>query len=219
MNAGPRQWTSADAALWHAISIVNDLRSERVPVQRVSTAFPIAPDEVAFAGGPFTMDSMRALGDGSYVHDSSFVFGTGAFGLAMTAGTLFGSAVGNAQRRSQAASDAQIAWRPDFGGTITVTSRGFYLATNTGLFRWTWDAIQLAEMDAFTVLVMQGQSEGGPVTWRMTSDWSELVFALWALSMHPDHPQFATDEWIPQNWIAWAASVGYPVPPSTAIES
>ncbi|WP_158685307.1 hypothetical protein [Microbacterium halophytorum] len=214
-----RAWTPADTAMWHTIAIVSDLRGERIPRQRVSTLFPLAPDELALATGPFQIDSMRALGDGSYVHDSSFVFGTGTIGLAMTAGTLIGSAAGNTQRRAQAAADAQVAWRPDFGGTITVTTRGFYLATASGLLRWTWSDIQLAQIEWFTVLVMQGQSENGPVTWRVTSDWAELVFALWALSVHPDHPQFVGDSWIPGGWIEWASAVGYPVAGAGVIES
>lgn len=206
-----RDWTQADSAIWHTIDIVDQLMNRQVPDRDVSTFFPLREDEVPLAAGHFLIDSMRAAGDGSYVHNTSFAFGTGLLGVALTAGTLIGSAAANANRRAQAMADAQVTWRPDFSGLLVVTNRGFYLQTATGIHRWNWEAITMTESQGFSCLVLQGESVDGIVTWRLHSDWAELVFALWALFVHPRHPQFVNRSWIPEHWEAWASSMGYPV--------
>lgn len=216
-----RAWGAADAALWHTLSIVASIENREVPEQRASTFFALQPNELAFAAGPFAIDSLRAAGDGSYVQNSSFVFGTGVLGAAMTLGTLAANAGSNAARRNRAIQDAQVMWRPDSNGLITVTNQGFYIQTHSGHFRWSWSAIKLAQMSSFSVLVFQGESARGPVTWRLTSDWAELIFALWALMVHPSHPQFVDGSWVPDNWIRWATDLGYPIPsgPSGSIRA
>lgn len=196
--------------MWRTIHIFDDLRHQRVPEYRVPTFFAIDPDELAFVAGPVQVDAMRADGDGSYVHSSTIAFGTGPGGWALAAGSIAGSAIANANRRARALADARVTWRPEFGGGITVTNRGFYLQTQTGIHRWTWDSIDLMQIEDFNVLVLQGRSTGGPVTWRMVSHWSELVFLLWAGTRHPQHPQFAAQSWVPTGWTEWAASMGYP---------
>lgn len=213
-KGGGRQWLPADSALWHTLDIVSTIQQRNIPRQRVATVFPLKENEIALTSGNFNIDSMRAIGDGSYVHNSSFVFGTGLIGAALTVGTLTASAAGNASRRAAAAADAQVTWRPAFQGMLTVTNRGFYLQTPEGLFWWNWESITLLEIQNFSVLVMQGQGDSGPVTWRIWSDWAELIFALWALHVHPNHPQFLAGSWVPPNWVEWAATQGYPVHPN-----
>ncbi|RJT89055.1 hypothetical protein D6T64_08040 [Cryobacterium melibiosiphilum] len=202
-------WLPADTALWTTCHIVFDTVNGHVPQHRIDTLFPLTDGEVAVTAGNLFVDSFHAAGDGSYNRSSTFVWGTGAFGLALAAGTLAASAAGNASRRNQAAADAQEAWRSLFGGTLFVTTGGFYIHTRQGLFRWRWEAVDLMQVVAFNVVIMQARSTEGPVTWRLTSEWAELVFALWALHRHPNHPQLRDGTWPPTNWLPWATEQGY----------
>lgn len=204
-----REWLPADTALWTTCHIVSDVLVGRVPEHRIQTMFPLAQNEIAFAGGNIAVDSFHSAGDGSYNQSTTFAFGTGVFGLALAAGTLAGSAAGNAARRDQAAANAQAAWRPSFGGTIFVTNTGFLLQTMEGLFRWDWESIDLMQVVGYNCVVMQARSQKGLVTWRLLSEWSELVFVLWAMKHHPAHPQLADGTWLPQNWLEWATAQGY----------
>ncbi|KGJ75147.1 hypothetical protein GY21_09905 [Cryobacterium roopkundense] len=180
-----------------------------MPEHRIDTLFPLANDEVALAAGNLFMDSFHAAGNGSYDRSSTFAWGTGVFGLALAAGTLAASAASNASRRNQAAADAQLAWRPLFGGTLFVTNGGFYIQTMQGLFPWSWEAIDLMQVVGFNMIILQAQSTSGPITWRLTSEWAELVFVLWALRRHPSHPQLRDGTWLPENWLPWATEQGY----------
>jgi len=208
-KTGARVWLPADTALWTSCHIVFDTVHGRVPEHRIDTLFPLGQGETALAAGDLFVDSFYAAGDGSYDRSTTFAFGTGVFGLAIAAGTLAASAAGNASRRSQAAANAQQAWRPLFGGTAFVTNEGFYVQTMEGLFPWSWESIHLMQVVAFNRVIMQAQSATGPVTWRLNSEWSELIFALWALRRHPSHPQLRDGTWLPQNWLRWATDQGY----------
>jgi hypothetical protein len=204
-----RVWLPADTALWTTCHIVSDTVRGRAPEHRIETLFPLLAGEIALAAGDLRADSFHAAGDGSYQRSTAFAFGTGLFGLALAAGTLAASASGNAARRNQAAADAQQAWRPAFAGTIFVTTHGFVLQTMQGLHRWHWDAIELMQVAGFNSAILQGRTDAGPVTWRLTSEWTELVFALWALRRHPSHPQLLDGSWLPANWLPWATAQGY----------
>jgi hypothetical protein len=94
-------------------------------------------------------------------------------------------------------------------GNVVVSSQGFYLLDNTGRFDWDWGSIDLMQVVSFSVIVMQGRSTRGPVTWRITSDWAELIFVLWAMWRHPQHPQLVGWSWIPPGWAEWAEWQGY----------
>lgn len=205
--------------MWHTIAVVDAISRREVPSLRAPTVFALWPGEVSFASASVVVESMRAAGDGSYVHSNTVAFGTGGVGLAMLAGSLAGSAIGNANRRAQAAAAAQVTWRHQLTGAITVTNMAFYLQDHTGLFRWDWDSIDLMQVAAFNVVVMQGRSEDGPITWRLTTHWAELVFVLWALNRHPQHPQLANWGWVPANWVEWAANQGHPTPITGQITS
>ncbi len=210
--ADGRAWTEADSALWHTARILATVEAGGTPAERVATLFPLRPGEQAFAVAPYQIDAMRAAGDGSYVHNSAWAFGTGTLGLALAAGTLAANASGNAARRAEAEANAQVVWRPDSTGALTVTNLGFYLVTATGTFWWDWGSIDLMQVVGFNAVVLQGRSERGPVTWRIFSMWSELVFVLWAAARHPEHPQLAGGRWLPEHWADWAARMGYPLP-------
>lgn len=209
---GARPWTDADSALWHTARILDAVEGGVVPDQGMRTLFPLHDGEVALAQGTYTLDSMRALGDGSYQRTGSFAFGFGVVGLAVTAGTLAGNASRNNAARAQAAADAQVVWRPDHAGLLTVTNLGFFIVTSTGTFWWEWASVDLMQVIAFNTVVLQGRSDHGPVTWRVYSHWAELLFVLWAQSRHPGHPQLASRAWLPERWEAWAGSVGHPLP-------
>ncbi|KFF60266.1 hypothetical protein JF66_05480 [Cryobacterium sp. MLB-32] len=188
---------------------MSDTVQGRVPEHRIDTLFPLPDGAVALAVGDLWVDSFHAAGDGSYDRASTFVWGTGVFGLALAAGTLAASAAGNASRRNQASADAQHAWRPLFGGALFVTNDGIYIQTMQGLSPWTWGSIDLMQVVGFNVVIMQAQSSSGPITWRITSEWTELMFALWALRRHPAHPQLRDGSWLPANWLPWATAQGY----------
>lgn len=205
----PREWLPADTALWTTCHIVADTVHGRLPEHRIDTLFPLTGSEVALAAGNLYVDAFRAIGDGSYERSSTFAWGTGAFGLALAAGTIAASAAGNASRRKRAAADAQEAWRPLFGGSLFITTEGFFIQTMQGLFRWSWDAVDLMQVVGFNVAIMQGRGAEGPVTWRLTSEWAELVFVLWALRRHPRHPQLRDGSWLPANWLPWATEQGH----------
>lgn len=209
---GARPWTDADSALWHTARILDSVAGGVVPDQGIRTLFPLHPGEVALAQGTYTLDSMRALGDGSYQRTGSYAFGFGVVGLAVTAGTLAANASRNNAARAQAAADAQVVWRPDHAGLLTVTNLGFFIVTSTGTFWWEWASVDLMQVVAFNTVVLQGRSDRGPVTWRVFSYWAELLFVLWAQARHPGHPQLAGRAWLPERWEAWAGSVGHPLP-------
>ena len=205
-----RPWLPADTALWTTCRIVTDIRSGRVPDERVPTYFPLRDGEVPFAGGIVSVDEFRAAGDGSYSTSNAFAFGTGTLGLALAATTLAVNSSNNNARRAQAEADAQVTWRPQVRGQIVVTDQGFYLVDQFGVFPWDWNSIDMMQLAAFGCVIVSGRSTRGPLTWRVVTDWAELVFVLWATNRHPQHPQLVDGSWMPAGWIPWATAQGYP---------
>lgn len=205
-----RPWLPADTALWTTCRIVAELRSGRTPDDRVPTYFPLRDGEQPYAGGLVSIDEFRAAGDGSYQTSNAYAFGTGTLGLAMTATTLAVNAAGNSARRAEAEANAAITWRPQVRGQIVITDQGFYLVDEFGVVSWDWASIDMVQVAAFGCVVLNGRSTRGPVTWRVVTDWAELLFLLWALNRHPRHPQLVDGTWMPAGWITWAAAQGYP---------
>jgi hypothetical protein len=84
-----REWTDNDQALLYTVHLVADLLADR-PMRPAPVRTPFPPqysrEEQYLASSNFTLYSYRGLGDGSYMHDSSFFFATGSGGLAATAG-------------------------------------------------------------------------------------------------------------------------------------
>lgn len=207
-----REWSQSDAALWHTCRMAHELETTgRANGIQVGSLFALAPWERVLAAGELLVEEFRSAGDGSYQRSSLIAGGTGVFGVALLAGTLGGSAIGNARRRSRAAQDAMQAWRFQTQGQITVTDQGFYIQDTGGLWRWDWGSIDLLQMAAPNVVLMQGQSARGPLTWRLSSHWAELVFVLWANARHRQHPQYLSGAWVPSGWVDWASSQGHHV--------
>ncbi|MFJ4167841.1 hypothetical protein ACIPY5_19995 [Microbacterium sp. NPDC089698] len=94
---------------------------------------------------------------------------------------------------------------------MTITNLGFYIQDVEGLWWWDWGSIDLLQVAGFNTTIMHGRSTGGPVTWRLYSDWAELIFVLWAHARHRQHPQYLSGGWIPEGWAQWAAQQGYPL--------
>lgn len=63
------------------------------------------------------------------------------------------------------------------------------------------------------VLHISGNSENGPVSWLLHTQWAELVFITWALTHHPEHPQLPDSEWLPAGWVDHTRQSGALSPP------
>jgi len=82
---------------------------------------------------------------------------------------------------------------------------GFFFATGPlGLALTAAAAVGKAAGNSF-----QGQSEAGPISWILVSDWAELLFVTWALLFHPRHPQLLSGAWLPPGWLDRCAAHAY----------
>lgn len=216
-------WTPRDTALWHTCEIAVDLVRGVVPEprQEVRTTFPprLAADERFWAYGPFELFAQRAPGDGSYVHDGGFFFATGAVGLAATAAFAGARAVGNSNRRRTAEQAATPRWTPIETGNVYVSVLGLHLHTAHSLLPWVWHGFTAMEMVGPGAVHVLGNSDSGPVSWVLRSDWAELVFVTWALAHHRRHPQFLSGGWLPPGWLDWASGQSYPIRLSSPVIS
>ncbi len=210
MRGPGRSWLPSDTALWHTCRIVSEVMAGRVPEHQIDTLFPVGPGTHVLATGNLRVDGVYALGDGSYQKGGIVAAGTGGLGLAMLAGSLAYSANATAKARAQAEADARVQWRPLWDSVVFVSNNGILIQKVDGIFPWLWTDIILMQVAAYNVVIMQGQSSDGAVTWALKSEWSELIFALWALNRHPNHPQLRDGSWLPDGWLPWAAAQGYP---------
>lgn len=188
--------------------IVSDIRRGVLPPVRAQTMFRIPPGTVVFVGAPVRVFELRAAGDGTYTKSGGFVFGTGTLGLAMIAGSLAYNASANSSARRRAQQDAQVVFRHEFDGHLYVSNRGWIFHTAQGVHTWVFDAVSAMQMVQKNTLIMQGNSDRGPLTWQLTCPYAELVFALWALDQHPQHPQLMDGGWLPDAWFAHASRMG-----------
>lgn len=210
--ASRRAWLPADTTLWHTCRIVSELLAGTEPAP-VPTVFAPDPGERIWAAGSLAVDSFTTVGDGSYLHQgTTAVFGYGKTGVALTAASVIGGAIGNARRRHAAEHAATPAWHRIIGGSVFVSNHGFRIQDQSGLFAWNWESIDAMEIGAYNLVGLQGRSADGHVTWRLISEWSELIFVLWAMNRHPQHPQLRNGGWLPEGWIRWATEQGYPPP-------
>lgn len=196
-------WSPHDTAVWHTLRVVEAVRERRAELlPRVMTPFRphLAEQEVVIAHGQFQLLTFRPVGDGSYVQNNGFFFATGGAGLAATAAFAIGQSSGNKRRRQQAAAMATPRWVPDDSGAIWVSTAGFYLNSPLGLRPWPWSSVVTTSLTAPGSIRVQGESTTGPVDWILQSDWAELAFVCWAMSQHPDHPQFVGRTWVPPGW-------------------
>ena len=200
-------WTQRDAALWHTCDLAAAMsRGERPepPLTIASTSFPpcYAPDERFWASGNYELSLHFTLGDGSYESRTTFVGGTGLFGLALGAATLTGSAIGNSRRRRQAAELAVRRWNVAQRGVLYVSGYGIYLQSpESGLASWDWWSLLSADMLAPGMVQFQGDRTDPFI---IASDWAELAFVTWALCRFPGHHRIVTGTWLPDGWLAHA---------------
>ena len=104
--------------------------------------------------------------------------------------------------------DAQVAFRWQFDSDLYVTNDGFILHNAQHLLTWTHHDVTAMQIIEPNRLIMQGQSDRGPLTWQLQCPYAELLFVLWALERHPDHPQLVDGSWLVPGWIDFARSQG-----------
>lgn len=202
-----RVWGPHDDVLIYTcdlLDIIQHQRWESLP-QLASHFRPQVEGERLLLDRPFARREWRALGDGTYYRSSGGFFATGRGALPLMLGFAAGQAIANSNARRQAAAAAQPRWAYADAGHLFVATHGFYMQTGRGLYRWGWDAIDGASVEAPGVVQVQGRSVNGPVHWQLETHAAELVFVLWTLARHQDHPQLVTDTWLPRGWVAWAA--------------
>lgn len=213
-NVKTAGWTDRDTALWHTCEIAIDLAQGRVPAPRsqVVSIFPpqLAADEQYWAAGPFALHEQQAFGDGSYLHDSGFFFATGPGGLTTTAAVAAFRAAGNARWRHRAEQAAIPRWTQIDYGTLYLSRYGMHLQSPGGVFPWAWPSISAAQMVGPATVYILGNSVRGPVPWILQSDWAELLFVVWALACHRQHPQLITGTWLPPGWLQRCAEYSHP---------
>jgi hypothetical protein len=94
--------------------------------------------------------------------------------------------------------DARRTWRFVDAGDLHVSDYGFYLnGGEYGHRPYSWSAIYQADMVEFGCVEYSAETNSGSQTWRLSSEWAELVFAFWALARHQNHPQWIDRSWYP----------------------
>lgn len=208
-KAATPAWGDLESARLLTCVVTSELLEGRAVGAVTATPFALhRPARCAYVSGPIRVLELRAAGDGSYLHSSGFVVGTGPMGLALLAGSLIGNATGNALRRQRAHHDAQLAFRHQLDAIVYVTDVGFVLHNYEGVFSWHHDAIDAMQVVGPGVALMQGQAIDRRVTWQLLSPWAELMFVTWALERHPDHAQLLDGSWFREGWLAYARSRG-----------
>gem|GEM_PF-1413956 len=188
--------------------VIHDIRNGRVPGIRTQTMFRLPQGVVAFLSGPSQVLELRAAGDGSYTTSSTLVWGSGLIGLAALGATAATSASNNARARQAAALNAQVAFRHQFDANLYVTNTGWIFHTGQGVLTWQHSDVDAMHMIGPNAVVLQGNSDRGRITWQLRSPFSELVFVLWALDQHPDHPQLMDGSWLQPGWLDHAHAMG-----------
>ena len=208
---GPRErippWTPMDDFLLYTCDVVADVavgRVDRRPI--VPSVIRLQPGERALATGQAERFTMRAPGDGSYRHNSTFAFG----GPAFVAGTLAANAIGNANRRNNAARAAMPRWMPDGFGEVTVTTRRVQFVHPVAPLSLYWSGLEAVDLPLPGVFQasFQDTNGNGYMSIRLHSPWSSLMFALAALDSFPAHPRLMTATWLPADFEHHAAAHG-----------
>lgn len=205
-----RAWDPHDDVLLYTCGVLDTIRSQRwEALADLTTHFPRKIEgERILLDRAYHFYTWGSPGDGSYLHDSSTFLATGRGAVPLMLGHAVGRAVGNSGRRAAAAAAAVPRWMVTETGHLFVSTHGFYLQSPNGLLHWTWDSIDGASVPAPGMFEMQGQSASGPVNWRLGTHAAELLFVLWSLVRHPEHPQFVSQTWLPAGWANWAAQQG-----------
>lgn len=184
-------------------------------VEEVLAPFPgrNVAGERFWATGAVVVSDFRAIGDGSWSVSTPMVFGTGALGVGLVAGSLVGGAIAKSRARRAAAAATVPRWVPIAHGALYLSAYGFHLHTPQ-VNAWHWAGVTGAEMVAPGVVHVTGNGKSGPVAWLIQSEWAELLFVTWANAVHPRHPQLVTGQWLPPGWVEHANWHGrLPAPP------
>ncbi|WP_369394886.1 hypothetical protein AB5J72_50995 [Streptomyces sp. CG1] len=209
-------WSRLDEYLWFSCDIIADLaegRLEQRPL--VATVARLEPGDRALAVGPAQRLTWRAVGDGSYTHQSVFAFGSPAFVL----GSMAGSALGNSARRRAAARDAQPRWVVDGSGEITVTTRKVYFGHPQCSLDLAWvglDAIDLVAPEVFQTSFRDINS-GRQTTVQLRTPWASLLFVLAAVTAFPAHPRLLGRGWLPPDFEKRCTDIGRPCRPGASL--
>ncbi|KNX38860.1 hypothetical protein [Luteipulveratus halotolerans] len=203
-----------DAAIWHTIDInaaidQNNLDSRPV----LTTAFPVFDGERVLSQGTFTLYDFRALGDGTYAHNSGFFYASGGFGAALTLGAAAGRMAGNSRRKREAQAAAIPRWTPIDTGYLHVTTHRACFQTSTNFFTWDYGSMTTVQLVGCTQMQFTGSTDDGrQICWIVDSVWAALLFTIWARRCHVQHPQFVSRVWIPQGWYERARASSYGLP-------
>jgi len=205
-------WTATDSARFSACEVYTWLRNGQPlrPVAPTRNSFrpQFSTTEFMLASGPFELLEYSGLGNGSYIHHGGMAIGSPLF----TAAFFASQAIANSANRNAAAQAAIPRWHVTNKGLLTVSTSGFYLEEQAGLFAWDVSSINSLEVIAESAVLMRGQSTQGSVSWIIHSDWAELIFVIWAAAMHPQHPQFSTGAFISSEWVNKVHANGYVLP-------
>ena len=212
-------WTARDSVLYATCEIfvaaVNGRLKERsIPAHTFAPQFSL--DEQVLAAGEYDLAWWGAVGNGSYERHTFIAGGSGALGVGLLGATALGSAIGNASRRNQAALDSTGMWRLVERGIVNISDRGVYLQSPVSFRPFAWSHIMQADLAAQTVLQFVVQTSSGVEHLALTSDWAELVFVLWALAVHRNHPRLVTTSWIDPEFFDKCRDHGY-APPRPAL--
>lgn len=211
-----RSWTAYDDVLMYTCAVLSTIQERRWDdLADVTTHFPLQVEgERVLLEQPFRLLTWGAPGTGTYHRNDSTLIATGRIGVPLMFGHAVGRAVGNSHRKAAAAADAVPRWTPTDEGQLFVSTHGFYLHATNGLHRWGWESIDGAGIAGPALVQIQGQATTGPVNWQLSTHAAELIFILWALVRHHDHPQLVTESWLPAGWAAWAHHTVGKTPPA-----
>lgn len=208
-------WTARDSVLFASCEILVAATTGRLderPVLAHSFALQFAHDERLLATGSYQLHWWGASGDGTYEKRTTIVGGTGIIGMGLLGATAIGSAVGNANRRSRAAAEAMAQWRPVDGGYLHISNEGFYLQGSAGFRSFSWRHVVEGDLTAETRFAFNAMTTNGTDHFCLTSDWSELVFMLWALAVNRNHPRLVNNTWVNPTFFQKCERYGYPTP-------
>ncbi|MEU5190443.1 hypothetical protein AB0G83_25355 [Streptomyces klenkii] len=210
-------WSPLDEYLWYSCEIIADLVEGRLEQRAlIASTARLQHGERVLAVGPAQRGSWRALGDGSYMHQSGFAFGNPGFVLTSLAAT----AISNSARRNRAARDAQPRWVLEGPGEVTVTTRRMHFSHPVHELYWDWDAsglraIDLIAPDAVEVAFIDNNNTHNLA--RVHTSWASLIFALTARTSFPAHPRLLTQGWLPPDFDKRCALIGRPCHPAARL--
>ncbi|RKN11972.1 hypothetical protein [Streptomyces radicis] len=210
-GAGPEPpWGYLDQYLWYTCDILSDHLAGTLDARpMVATTARLRPGERPLAVGPAFYLTWRAVGDGSWTHSGVVAFGHPA----LVAGTLIGSAMGNAARRRAAQAAVRPRWVPEASGEVVVSDLGFhFLNPVAAAYTWDWGTPTSMEMvgpERLQCGFVGGN--GGHVAAQLHTPWASLIFVLTALHAFPAHPRLLSCAWLPPGFEARCARLGYPL--------